>query len=1117
MVEETTPVRRSSEIETRVGTRVDNALPRTWHRDLVFARTLLGSTPIGVLWLNRLQNGQRSQACYRLAVLSEYRLFVSNGKAGMVSGFTEHAHLFDLVKVEYKPGDRTVFAFRKLRVEVDDTVGTQLLSTLWRTLGAISAEVPPARLPQLDAGARRVVDDEQEERSERRDAAEVVASGDGFAAAYGAACDYFGVRARESVRPTPRRGEGNVGRHAHLRPRARSATARRSTGAASRMWTSRPSPSPCGTRRSSTPSRSTGARTPLATARRSAASAALLRALDASKTVSRVALVGCGLGGARLANLEVGGFRHLTELNVSDNGNLGGGLAKILGDGAAFGPDALRRLEARNCGQLRCLPLRPAWATSLVHVDVARSDLGKTGSEHLGDFLGRAQALETLCVAHTNLHFQAALEQVKGNVALHGKLRMVDCSLNKVPDDVRHGAGLGHVAKSCAKLERLALVKCELPLLALDCVLSGASNRSRDAQPVDLFLGDNAMAAKHGAVFFERLSPRSKANPAIPVRSLYLDRSHMGTLAIRDLCAALAASRAPHLKVLSLRCTASKGGMFANKKKHEEMARALGDVGDLVPAMAALEKNASIEVLDISNNACGDDALQALAFALPSNQTLLKLGLDGNGASPAALKALAEAMARNRSLVDMRVPERDAGLVATRGGDGDTAKRAIVAMKAALQRNAKTAASRDKAQGKETPADDAPKKRAAAAPAPAPDEVEIEAEASPAAPQSGDAEHRMKIFEEILSSETNYVRDLGVICHIFLAPIEKHELLSRGDIDRVFGNVRELRQIHTELLSKLRKAERARRDMAHATVFAEMVPFLRAYASYCGTYTAAVACVAALSETKPKLAKFLGKARQVPQCRGLDLASFLIKPPQRLCKYPLFFNDLLKHMGSGDAERESRRRISDTLKSVQDVTNRVNSMMAIEGSQNKVFEIWEQNLDKHDSVADLVTPSRRFLFEGVVDCASKDKSPKRHHFYLFNDLLLLATPKKSLVTGDRRVNKYKVKHRFALVELSRLKRSDSDDEADAADARDLEEVRDLARSTPNGGGWLASSTQQSPVVADPAASAPPRLSDAPAAPPPPPPAQRSPKPKPPPPPPKQPKAAAPKVTRMMEM
>ena len=166
MVEETTPVRRSSEIETRVGTRVDNALPRTWHRDLVFARTLLGSTPIGVLWLNRLQNGQRSQACYRLAVLSEYRLFVSNGKAGMVSGFTEHAHLFDLVKVEYKPGDRTVFCFRKLRVEVDDTVGTQLLSTLWRTLGAISAEVPPARLPQLDAGARRVVDDRAGKESE---------------------------------------------------------------------------------------------------------------------------------------------------------------------------------------------------------------------------------------------------------------------------------------------------------------------------------------------------------------------------------------------------------------------------------------------------------------------------------------------------------------------------------------------------------------------------------------------------------------------------------------------------------------------------------------------------------------------------------------------------------------------------------------------------------------------------------------------------------------------------------------------------------------------------------------------------------------------------------------
>ena len=74
---------------------------------------------------------------------------------------------------------------------------------------------------------------------------------------------------------------------------------------------------------------------------------------------------------------------------------------------------------------------------------------------------------------------------------------------------------------------------------------------------------------------------------------------------------------------------------------------------------------------------------------------------------------------------------------------------------------------------------------------------------SPNMAKEGDVPHQMKIFQEILESETNYVRDLGVLCHIFMAPIQKHEILKKEEIDKVFGNIREIRQIHEELLSKL--------------------------------------------------------------------------------------------------------------------------------------------------------------------------------------------------------------------------------------------------------------------------------------------------------------------------
>ncbi|KAJ1459754.1 Dbl homology domain-containing protein, partial [Pelagophyceae sp. CCMP2097] len=185
------------------------------------------------------------------------------------------------------------------------------------------------------------------------------------------------------------------------------------------------------------------------------------------------------------------------------------------------------------------------------------------------------------------------------------------------------------------------------------------------------------------------------------------------------------------------------------------------------------------------------------------------------------------------------------------------------------------------------------------------------------AARAKEVRHRLKIFEEIFESEANYVRDLGVICHVFMAPIEKHDIMSREELDRIFSNVRELRQIHCELLSKLRQAERRRKDLLlggkvekaaqqmaaeYAAIFATMVPFLRAYASYCVTYPSAIELVRTLADSRPKLQKFLELVKHVPQCRGLDLASFLIKPPQRLCKYPLFFNDLLKSLNPEDSK-----------------------------------------------------------------------------------------------------------------------------------------------------------------------------------------------------------------------
>lgn len=56
--------------------------------------------------------------------------------------------------------------------------------------------------------------------------------------------------------------------------------------------------------------------------------------------------------------------------------------------------------------------------------------------------------------------------------------------------------------------------------------------------------------------------------------------------------------------------------------------------------------------------------------------------------------------------------------------------------------------------------------------------------------------------------------------------------------------------------------------------------------------------------------------------RVLTLSSLLIKPVQRICKYPLLFHELLKHCPGHAAGYEDLKRTADKVAHIADIVNK---------------------------------------------------------------------------------------------------------------------------------------------------------------------------------------------------
>uniref|UniRef100_A0A8C2ZVH0 TIAM Rac1 associated GEF 1 n=1 Tax=Cyclopterus lumpus TaxID=8103 RepID=A0A8C2ZVH0_CYCLU len=229
--------------------------------------------------------------------------------------------------------------------------------------------------------------------------------------------------------------------------------------------------------------------------------------------------------------------------------------------------------------------------------------------------------------------------------------------------------------------------------------------------------------------------------------------------------------------------------------------------------------------------------------------------------------------------------------------------------------------------------------------------------------QLSDADKLRKVICELVETERTYVKDLNCLIGRYLTPLQKETFLTQDELDVLFGNLLEMVEFQVEFLKTLEDGTRLvpdlekleRVDQFKKILFSLGGSFLyyadrfKIYSAFCASHTK-VPKVLVKAKTDLDFKAFL-EERNPKQQHSSTLESYLIKPIQRVLKYPLLLKELYSLT---DPDSEEHYHLDVAMKAMNKVASHINEMQKIHEEFGAVFDllITEQSGEKKE-VADL--------------------------------------------------------------------------------------------------------------------------------------------------------------------
>ncbi|CAJ1054043.1 proto-oncogene vav isoform X1 [Xyrichtys novacula] len=258
-------------------------------------------------------------------------------------------------------------------------------------------------------------------------------------------------------------------------------------------------------------------------------------------------------------------------------------------------------------------------------------------------------------------------------------------------------------------------------------------------------------------------------------------------------------------------------------------------------------------------------------------------------------------------------------------------------------------------------------------------------EEHPGTQQKGGVDKRECCLQEIRQTEEKYSDTLESILQHFMKPLEK--FLQVPDIETIFINVKDLAVTHRNMLNEVRSSILNHGAKNLYQVFLNYKERLLLYGHYCSQVETATKHLDKLSKMQEGLRMKLEECSKRANSGRFSLRDLLMVPMQRVLKYHLLLQELVKHTTDA-TDKDNLRSALDAMRDLAQCVNEVkrdNEVMR----QITSFQLSIENMTQ--SLAMYGRPK----IDGELKICSPEKKSKQDRYAFLFDKAMFVCKKKS--------------------------------------------------------------------------------------------------------------------------